>query len=59
MPVLCLAGADDKGVSPDVVKSFADLVPGSRFEVIADAGHHPQIEKPEVWVESVRRFLGE
>ena len=59
VPVLCLAGAEDGGVSPDVVKSFADLVPGSRYEVVDGVGHHPQIEKPEEWVRLVKDFLSE
>ena len=33
--------------------------PGSRFELIEAAGHHPEIEQPEAFAERVRRFLEE
>ena len=32
---------------------------GSRFELIEGAGHHPEIEQPEVFAERVSRFLEE
>ena len=50
VPVLAIAGSEDGGAAPPVVKSFADLVPGSQFEIIGGAGHHPQIEQPEAFV---------
>jgi 3-oxoadipate enol-lactonase len=59
VPLLCLAGGEDGGIKPEVVKSLADLVPGSRYELIEGVGHHPQIEKPEEWVALVDKFLGE
>jgi pimeloyl-ACP methyl ester carboxylesterase len=33
------------------------LIPGARFELIAEAGHHPEIEQPEAFVERVVAFL--
>jgi len=30
----------------------------ARFELIAGAGHQPEIEQPETFVDTVARFLG-
>jgi pimeloyl-ACP methyl ester carboxylesterase len=37
--------------------AIADAVPGSRLAVIGEAGHHPQFEQPEAWLEVVTAFL--
>ena len=31
MPVLCLAGGEDRSTPPQVVKAMADAIPGSRY----------------------------
>jgi len=59
VPVLLLWGESDGIVTPAYGRAFAERIPGARFEVIADAGHVPQIEQPEAFVASVARFLGE
>jgi len=55
IPVLCIVGDQDGSTPPDLVRSTADLVAGSRFEIIKDAGHLPCIEQPA----QTARLVGE
>jgi len=59
VPTLLLWGESDRIVTPDYGRSYSRLISGSRLELIASAGHHPEIEQPEVFVERVSRFLEE
>jgi pimeloyl-ACP methyl ester carboxylesterase len=59
VPTLLLWGASDGVVTPDYGRAYSRLIPASRFELIERAGHHPQIEQPEAFVERVARFLFE
>jgi 3-oxoadipate enol-lactonase len=43
-----LVGDQDGSTPPDLVKETAELIPGSRFEIIEGAGHLPNVEKPKV-----------
>lgn len=56
-PTLILWGASDGIVKPSYGRAYSQLIPGSRFEIIAEAGHHPEIEQPEVFVDRVVTFL--
>ena len=58
-PTLVLWGESDRVVTPDYGRAYSRLIPGSQFELIERAGHHPEIEQPEVFVERVSRFLEE
>jgi len=58
-PVLLLWGESDGIVTPDYGRAYSRLIPGSRFELIERAGHYPEIEQPEAFVERVYRFLEE
>jgi 3-oxoadipate enol-lactonase len=55
LPALLIAGDEDGSVPPDVVRATAELIPGSRFESIDDAGHLPCVEHPREYA----RILGE
>jgi pimeloyl-ACP methyl ester carboxylesterase len=57
VPTLLLWGASDRVVTPDYGRAYSRLIPGSRFELIERAGHHPEIEQPEAFVERVNAFL--
>ena len=59
MPTLLLWGASDRVVTPDYGRAYSGLIPGSRFELVEAAGHHPEIEQPEVFAQRVARFLEE
>ncbi len=57
IPTLVLWGADDGVVKPSYGRGYSALIPGSRFEVLEAAGHHPEIEQPEAFAERVAAFL--
>lgn len=59
VPTLCVVGDQDGSTPPALVSSLADLIPGARFEVIADAGHIPCVEQPEALTDLIRGFLAE
>lgn len=54
---LVLWGADDGIVKPAYGEAYAKAIPGARFELIAQAGHHPEIEQPRAFAERVSAFL--
>jgi 3-oxoadipate enol-lactonase len=55
-PTLVIVGDLDAAFY-DGSLALADAVPGSRLAVIDDAGHHPQFEQPETWLDVVTAFL--
>jgi pimeloyl-ACP methyl ester carboxylesterase len=57
VPTLVLWGASDGVVSPDYGRAYAARIPGARFELIPEAGHHPEIEQPEIFASRVAAFL--
>lgn len=59
VPTLVLWGASDRIVTPAYGRAYSALIPGARFELIDAAGHHPDIEQPEAFVERVVSFLEE
>jgi pimeloyl-ACP methyl ester carboxylesterase len=59
VPTLVLWGAGDGIVSPDYGRAYSALIPGARFELIPEAGHHPELEQPEAFVARVAAFLDE
>ena len=59
LPALCVVGDQDGATPPDVVRSLAELLPDSRFQVIEGAGHLPCIDRPRVLAGLIRRFAKE
>jgi len=57
VPTLCLVGDQDGSTPPDLVRSTADLIAGSRFALIEGAGHIPCVEQPEATARAIRDFL--
>jgi pimeloyl-ACP methyl ester carboxylesterase len=57
VPTLVLWGDSDGIVAPDYGSRYAALIPGAQFALIAEAGHHPELEQPHAFVERVARFL--
>jgi len=55
-PTLVIVGDLDAAFY-DGSLALAEAVPGSRLAVISDAGHHPQFEQPDAWLEAVTTFL--
>lgn len=58
MPVLLVAGDSDKAYCQRM-REMAALIPGSRLQLIADAGHAVHREKPEAVRNAVITFLRE
>ena len=59
LPCLAVCGDQDGATPPDLVRETAELVRGSRFELIRGAGHIPCVEQPEALGAAIGRFLGE
>ncbi|MEJ0015044.1 MAG: alpha/beta fold hydrolase [Acetobacteraceae bacterium] len=49
LPVLVLCGAEDVGTPPEANRQIASLVPGARYEEMANARHFPNVEHPETF----------
>jgi pimeloyl-ACP methyl ester carboxylesterase len=59
VPTLLIWGAHDGLVTPDYGRAYCAEIPGARLEIIEKAGHTPQTEQPEAFVETVMRFIEE
>ena len=57
VPTLCIVGDQDGSTPPDLVRSTAELIAGSRFEIVEGAGHLPCIEKPAETARLIEGFL--
>jgi 3-oxoadipate enol-lactonase len=57
VPTLVVCGADDQGTPPAGNKRIAELVPGGRYEEIADARHLPNVEHPDTFNRIMLRWL--
>lgn len=58
-PALVLWGGKDGIVTPSYGERLAAALPNGRFERIAGAAHHPQIEQPEAVAAAIERFCEE
>lgn len=59
VPTLVVWGESDGIVTPAYGRAFAGLIPGARFETIAGAGHHPEVEQPEALSQRIAPFMRE
>ncbi len=57
VPTLCLVGSTDGSTPPDLVKSLADLIPGSQFRLIDGPAHLPCIETPQIIADLLAKHL--
>ncbi len=58
-PTLVVVGGDDRATIHDIAAQLASQIPGARKVVIPDAGHHPNMEHPEQFNDTVLAFLRE
>ena len=56
-PTLCMVGDQDGSTPVDLVRETAALIPGARLEIVAGAGHIPNIERPDAFAELVARHV--
>jgi proline iminopeptidase len=58
MPTLLVAGQYDKIIPPELGRRAAELSEKIEYFEIPGTAHFPMLEKPEVYLERVREFLG-
>ena len=56
VPTLVLWGDNDGIVTPDYGEKLCSALPSARFERIAQAGHYPQIERPDAVADRIEAF---
>jgi len=56
-PTLLLWGADDAFATPAYARTLAGLLPAATVDVVPDAGHHVQSERPEPYRRAALDFL--
>jgi pimeloyl-ACP methyl ester carboxylesterase len=56
-PTLIVWGDSDRIIAPDYAKEFAKWIAGARVQMIAKAGHLPQLERPEAVAKALLGFL--
>ena len=54
VPTRVVWGDSDRIVTPDYGRAYAGLIPGATFRTIANAGHHPELEQPDAFLEAIR-----
>ena len=57
VPTLVLWGEEDRIVSADYGRKYADAIPDARFEAIGDAGHYGYLEQPQAFAGKIEAFL--
>ncbi len=55
-PTLVVWGDSDGIVTPEYGEKLAAALPRARFEPIAQAGHYPQIERPDAVAAAIQQF---
>ena len=56
-PVLYICGANDKGAPPEVMRAMAKATPGAAYVEIPNAGHVPNINRPQAFNAAIADFL--
>jgi pimeloyl-ACP methyl ester carboxylesterase len=57
VPTLVIVGADDAAAPVAKSAAIAAAIPGSRLEILPDAGHSSSIEQPDAVAELIEGFL--
>ena len=56
VPVLLIWGASDGLVTVKYGEAYRDMIPGAKLVVIPEAGHLPQVEQPDTFINHVLSF---
>src|SRR5215470_19923227 len=56
VPALVLWGDSDGIVTPDYGQKLCRALTNARFELVREAGHYPQIERPQEVADAIDRF---
>ncbi|MDX8347942.1 3-oxoadipate enol-lactonase [Cognatiyoonia sp. IB215446] len=57
IPTLGIAGSEDRGTPPDLVRETIDLIPGAQFVLMRRVGHLPCVEAPEEYAAHLTSFM--
>ena len=57
VPALVVWGENDGIATPDYGQKLCRSLPNARFETIRQAGHYPQIERPDGVADAIGRFV--
>ena len=57
VPTLMLWGANDGIASPDYGRGYAVRIPHARFEIIAESGHFPHLDQPDIFAQKLADFV--
>jgi pimeloyl-ACP methyl ester carboxylesterase len=57
IPTLLIWGASDRIVELGYARAYQTAIPGSKLEIIAEAGHLPLVEQPEQFIARLLPFL--
>lgn len=57
MPVLGIAGLEDRSIAPEAVRRFCAALPDGRFATVPEAGHSVYFERPAEFNRLVEDFL--
>ena len=55
-PAVVVWGESDRIADPDYGRALAAAIPGARFELLPRTGHLPQLESPDLLLETIRTF---
>jgi pimeloyl-ACP methyl ester carboxylesterase len=56
IPTLLIWGASDGLVTAAYAEAYHRLIPASQLVIIPEAGHLPQVEQPELFLDHVLSF---
>ena len=57
LPVLVISGESDRIADAEHGKAFAAAIPGAKFKLLPGTGHLPQVETPEVLLDTIWDFV--
>lgn len=57
MPVLIVAGANDLKYVALALRLAESIGSNAKIQIVADAGHSPQLEQPEAFIEIIKSFV--
>lgn len=57
LPTQILWGAEDRLIPPAHAEALAALIAGAAITILPGSGHMPEIERPELFVDTVARFI--
>lgn len=58
-PALVVVGLYDRNIGVESCRDVASLIPNARLEVFEHSAHFPDMEEPDKYAETVRKFLAQ